>query len=267
MQDSFIDIGANLTDQSFDQDRDKIIEDSFQNGIEQIIVTSSSVNESLKSIELARSYKGKIWATAGIHPHNASNASENFKDDLMAILNHDEVVAIGECGLDYFRNFSSKEEQRKIFKGHLELAHKVDLPLFLHQRDAHDDFLGMIKDYGPKELKGVAHCFTGSKEQMESYLDLGLYIGVTGWLCDSRRNSELLGAINYIPKDRLLIETDSPYLMPKSLSKSLNTRRNEPQFLGYIAKELATLMEISLSELSSITRSNTKNLFAKLRAF
>ncbi|MCH2479454.1 MAG: TatD family hydrolase, partial [Gammaproteobacteria bacterium] len=143
MQDSFIDIGANLTDQNFDQDRDKIIEDSFKNGIEQIVVTSSSINESLKSIELARSYKGKIWATAGIHPHNASNASENFKDDLMEILNHDEVVAIGECGLDYFRNFSSKEEQRNIFKGHLELAHMVDLPLFLHQRDAHDDFLGM----------------------------------------------------------------------------------------------------------------------------
>ena len=124
----------------------------------------------------------------------------------------------------------------------------------------------MIKDYGPKELKGVAHCFTGNREQMESYLDLGLYIGVTGWLCDSRRNSELLGAINYIPKDRLLIETDSPYLMPKSLSKSLNTRRNEPQFLSYIAKELATLMEISLSELSLITRSNTKALFTKIRA-
>jgi TatD DNase family protein len=123
----------------------------------------------------------------------------------------------------------------------------------------------MIKDYGPKELKGVAHCFTGSKEQMESYLDLGLYIGVTGWLCDSRRNSELLEAINYIPKDRLLIETDSPYLIPKLLGKSLNTRRNEPQFLGYIAKELASLMEISLSEVSSITRSNTKALFAKMR--
>ena len=172
-----------------DRDRDKIIEYSFQNGIEQIIVTSSSVNESLKSIQLARSYKGKIWATAGIHPHNASDASENFKEDLMAILNHDEVVAIGECGLDYFRNFSSKEEQRKIFKGHLELAHKVDLPLFLHQRDAHDDFLGMIKDYGPKELKGVAHCFTGNKEQMESYLDLGLYIGCLLYTSPSPRDS------------------------------------------------------------------------------
>lgn len=259
-----IDIGANLTDHSFDHDRKAVIENAFDKGLETIIVTSSSVKDAKKSISLAKKYPGKLWATAGIHPHNAELTEKSFEQDLTELLDQNEVIALGECGLDYYRNFSSKRSQRAVFKKQLILSAKVQLPLFLHQRDAHDDFLSMLKEHCNYPVKGVAHCFTGTKEQLKSYLDIGLYIGITGWVCDSRRNVELLDAIKYLPKDRLLIETDAPYLMPRLLAKQLKTRRNEPQFLSEIANELAGLMQTDISEISAITLENSKNLFDRL---
>jgi len=260
----FIDIGANLTDQSFDHDRETVIENAFDKGLEKIIVTSSSIKDTKKSISLAKKYPGKLWATAGIHPHNAELTEKSFEQDLSVLIHHDEVIALGECGLDYFRNFSSQETQKIVFEKQLILSTELQLPLFLHQRDAHDDFLSMLKEFCTFPVKGVAHCFTGTKEQLKSYLDAGLYIGITGWICDSRRNIDLLDAIKYLPKDRLLIETDAPYLMPRLLAKQLGTRRNEPQFLGEIAKELAIHMQIDIGEISDLTRQNAKNLFERL---
>ena len=261
----FIDIGANLTDQSFDHDRETVIENAFDKGLEAIIVTSSSIKDTKKAISLAKQYPGKLWATAGVHPHNAELTDKSFEQDLSELVHQNEVIALGECGLDYFRNFSSKETQKIVFEKQLILSVELQLPLFLHQRDAHDDFLSMINEHCTHPVKGVAHCFTGTKEQLKSYLDAGLYIGVTGWVCDSRRNMDLLDAIKYLPKDRLLIETDAPYLMPRLLAKQLKTRRNEPQFLSEIANELAVQMQTDISELSAITLENSKNLFDQLR--
>tara|TARA_B100001094_G_scaffold214758_1_gene208815 strand:+ start:978 stop:1766 length:789 start_codon:yes stop_codon:yes gene_type:complete len=254
----YIDIGVNLLDSSFEEDRDEVIDRAFNSNIRILINTSSSMEDSVRSLNLAKKYPSKIFTTAGIHPHNASTGDNSLKESLTRMLQNDCMVAIGECGLDYFRNLSPKDKQLSVFKTHLEVAKETGLPLFLHQRDAHEDFTNCLNEVLDSPIHGVAHCFTGNIDQMNAYLDMGLYIGITGWICDERRNADLIKAVKHLPLDKVLIETDSPYLIPRSLK---NVRRNEPMNLSIIAEKLADEMGIEHSQLANQSVINSKKLF------
>ena len=260
-----IDIGANLADASFDDDRDAVVERAAAAGVGHMIVTGTALEESEAALALASGRPQTFRCTAGIHPHLATQWTDSprqARERLGNVLDSGFALAAGECGLDYFRNLSPPEAQRGAFMGQLELAAEHGKPVFLHQRDAHDDFLAILKDSMVRELGGVAHCFTGGPGEAESYLELGLYIGVTGWICDDRRNQELLRAAPVLPLDRVLLETDSPYLLPRHPDvKPRKRRRNEPQFLPYVARALARRMRVDAEELAAAAGHNTRKLF------
>ncbi len=260
-----IDIGANLADASFDPDRDEVIERAASAGVGHMIVTGTGLDESESALALARRNGGIFRCTAGIHPHLATRWTDSpreARERLSGVLDSGLAVAAGECGLDYFRNLSPADAQRAAFAGQLELAAEHRKPVFLHQRDAHDDFLAILKEHEVGKLGGVAHCFTGGPGEAESYLELGLYVGITGWVLDERRNHDLLEAIPLLPLDRVLLETDSPYLLPRHPDvKPRNRRRNEPEFLPYVARALARRMRVDPEELAGAARANTRRLF------
>ena len=236
---SLIDIGANLTHDSFDHDRDEVIATARSAGVEQMIVTGASREGSDKSLELARQYPGTLFATAGVHPHRATDYDAATHAHFRTLLDKPEVVAAGEMGLDYFRDFSPRDDQKKAFEAQLELAIEANKPCFLHQRDAHDDFMQILKPCRDQLGDVVVHCFTGQQHEMHDYLDLDCHIGITGWLCDERRGAHLKTFVDEIPADRLMVETDSPYLKPRSLRPRVKSHRNEPQWLPWIVGTLA----------------------------
>lgn len=260
-----IDIGANLADASFDGDRDAVIERAAAAGVRHMIVTGTGLKESESALALVERHSSIFRCTAGIHPHLATRWTDSpseARERLGGVLDNELAVAAGECGLDYFRNLSPPEAQRAAFAGQLELAAEHGKPVFLHQRDAHDDFLAILKEHEVDKLGGVAHCFTGGPAEAESYLELGLYIGITGWVLDERRNHDLLNAIPRLPLDRVLLETDSPYLLPRHPDvKPHQKRRNEPEFLPYVARALAGRMRVDPDELAAAACRNTRTLF------
>jgi TatD DNase family protein len=226
------------------------------------MVTGTDLEASENACRMARRYKDYLYATAGLHPHHASQFSEDLESALTDLARRDEVVAVGECGLDYFRNYSDPSEQLKAFERQLEIAVRVGKPVFLHQRDAHDDFIAVLRNQASQLSGGVAHCFTGDASQAEQYLSLGMHIGVTGWVCDDRRGDSLRSAVPAIPLDRLLIETDAPYLLPRDLPEKPRARRNEPSYLAHVAASLATLLDISTDALAEATTRNARALFS-----
>ena len=235
-----IDIGVNLAHDSFDADRGQVLARAHAAGVSQLIVTGASVASSAAALELARSHPGRLYATAGVHPHHASELTEAQLPQLRALLAEPGVVAAGECGLDYHRNFSPAAAQRQAFALQLALAAESGQPLFLHQRDAHQDFIAALREHRGA-LHGVAHCFTGGDAELDAYLELGLHIGITGWICDERRGQHLHALVARIPAGRLLLETDAPYLLPRDLQPRPASRRNEPAFLPHIAATVARL--------------------------
>jgi TatD DNase family protein len=234
-----LDIGANLTHDSFDADRDEVIERAREHGVRRMIVTGSSEQGSIDAASLAEAHAGSLYATAGVHPHHASDYGAAVGQTLRKLAVRPVVVAIGECGLDYFRNFSPRQAQRDAFQAQLELAAECNLPVFLHQRDAHDEFVEILQPMRDRLQGGVAHCFTGNEAELRCYLDMDLYIGITGWISDERRGSHLKSLAATIPGDRLMLETDSPYLLPRSLQPRPRTRRNEPMFLREVLRVVA----------------------------
>ena len=234
-----IDIGANLTHESFDTDRDAVLQRARNAGVTQIVVTGASREHSPKALALAQQHPGFLFATAGVHPHHATEYTDECDAEMRALHAHPEVVAVGECGLDYFRDFSPRPAQRRAFERQLQIAVDTGKPLFLHQRDAHDDFVAMMKNFDRRLGPAVVHCFTGEKRELFECLDRDWYIGITGWLCDERRGAHLRELVKHIPANRLMIETDAPYLLPRSLKPMPKDRRNEPMFLAHIAAELA----------------------------
>ena len=257
-----VDIGANLTHESFDRDRDEVLENARAAGVRRLIVTGTSVTESVRALELARTLPGSLFSTAGVHPHNAAAFDEHSADALRDLLVQNEVVAVGECGLDFYRDFSPRDAQRRAFQTQLDIAADVQLPIFLHQRDAHEELLELLRPVRNRLCGGVAHCFTGSARMARDYLDLDLYIGVTGWLCDERRGGDLRDAVRHLPLDRVLIETDAPYLLPRDLPEKPRGRRNEPRFLPHVLQRLAAEMGRSVQEVEAATRTNTEKLFS-----
>ncbi len=257
-----IDIGANLTHDSFADDRDAVIQRASDAGVNRMVLTGSSAQGSRDAVTLAESRPGKFFATAGVHPHHASDYTDDIHNTLAGLAAHDAVVAVGECGLDYFRNFSPQDKQRDAFQRQLGLAAETGLPVFLHQRDAHDDFLKILEPAMGNVSRAVAHCFTGGAEELAAYLDLGLYIGITGWVCDERRGENLKKVIGQIPLDRLMIETDSPYLLPRTLKPKPKTRRNEPMFLREVLRVIAGASGNTESQIASATTANAERFFA-----
>jgi TatD DNase family protein len=256
-----IDIGINLSHDSFDADRDAVMTRAAEAGVVQMIVTGSSGPTTRASIDLARAHPGRLFATAGVHPHYATELSDDLLSELRALAALPEVVAVGECGLDYFRDLSPHDVQQRAFHRQLELAALVKKPVFLHQRDAHEDFLAILREHRPTLTGGVAHCFTGTRAQLQSYLKLDLAIGITGWICDERRGAHLLPLMRTIPADRLMLETDGPYLLPRNLPSKPLSRRNEPMYLPHIAATVARARRESVETLAASTTAAARKLF------
>ena len=234
-----IDIGANLTHESFRPDFDQVLERAQAHGVAQIVVTGASAAGSRMALALARAHPGKLFATAGVHPHHAIDYDDATDAELREHLKADEVRAVGETGLDYHRNYSPQAAQVEAFERQLQIAVDCAKPLFLHQRDAHADFMSVMRNFAGRIGKVVVHCFTGTRAELVDYLDAGWHIGITGWLCDERRGSHLRELVRDIPADRLMIETDSPYLLPRTVTPKPSPRRNEPMYLTHIVEELA----------------------------
>ncbi len=234
-----IDIGLNLSHDSFDRDREAVWQRAVAAGVTRAILTGASREHSPKALELARSKPGQWFSTAGVHPHHAIEYTAECDAELRDLHRHPEVVAVGECGLDYFRDFSPRPMQRRAFEQQLQIAVDTGKPLFLHQRDAHADFMAMMQNFDGRLGPAVVHCFTGTRAELFDYLDRDWHIGITGWLCDERRGAHLRELVKSIPANRLMVETDAPYLLPRTLVPLPKDRRNEPAFLAHIVEELA----------------------------
>jgi TatD DNase family protein len=256
------DIGLNLAHDSFDHDREAVIQRAAEVGVTRMVITGSSLASTHAAIALAQQYPSSMRCTAGVHPHHASELDTTQLQAFDALARQPEVVAVGECGLDYFRNFSPREAQLDAFAKQLELAASVKKPVFLHQRDAHDDFMNVLRQYREHLTGGVAHCFTAGMDEARAYLDLGLHIGITGWICDERRGHHLREVVKDIPAGRLLIETDAPYLLPRDLQPKPQSRRNEPMYLPHVLAAIAEARGESAEKLAQITTDNALRLFS-----
>ena len=234
-----IDIGANLTHESFRRDLGAVLERARKAGVERMIVTGASRDGSTHALELAREHPGVLHATAGVHPHHAGDYGAETDALLRGLAREPEVVAVGETGLDYFRDLSPRPAQRAAFEKQLAIAVDLHMPLFLHQRDAHADFLVLLKTARDRVPAVVVHCFTDDKRALFDYLDLDCHIGITGWICDERRGVHLRELVREIPANRLMLETDAPYLLPRDLRPQPSDRRNEPMYLAHISEAVA----------------------------
>ncbi|HVY80912.1 MAG TPA: TatD family hydrolase [Steroidobacteraceae bacterium] len=257
-----IDIGINLTHDSYDSDRDAVLARAAAAGVTQMVVTGASEDSSHKAAALARAHPGRLFATAGVHPHHATEVTDAVAEQLELLAHRPEVVAVGECGLDYFRDFSPRDVQRAAFARQLEIAARVGKPVFLHQRDAHDDFIAILREHRAALAAGaVAHCFTGTAAELAAYLDLGLAIGITGWINDERRGAHLLPLMREIPAERLMVETDGPYLLPRDLSPKPASRRNEPAYLPHIAATVARARGERFEQLAASSTAAARRFF------
>ena len=248
------DIGANLTSSHFSDDLDSVLDESFEAGVKKICITSSSLQDVRNAKKITEKNKN-LYYSVGFHPHNAKDFKIEFLKDMSIYLDDPKAICLGEMGLDFNRNFSSKEEQILCFESQLSLANSINKPLFLHQRDAHEEFLSILDNYKFNQ-KLIVHCFTGNLSELEDYLKRDFYIGITGWVCDLKRGLDLRECINHIPQEKLLIETDSPYLSPRK-----KIRRNEPKFLIDVAEEVARLRQQTKESIVKSSYENSLNFF------
>ena len=255
------DIACNFTSDRFDNDLDEVINQAIINNITKFGLICSRLSDIDKLLEIYNRYSKDMFFTIGVHPHHANEINEEYLNKLKEVINNNNPHAIGETGLDFFRNLSTYEEQIFAFEEQIKIAIDTNKPLFLHQRDSHDDFIKILRKYSSDINKSVVHCFTGTKEQLNDYLELDCYIGVTGWICDAKRNVELRKTIKNIPLERLMIETDCPYLIPKNLEEKPKNNRNEPTYLNHIANEVATLMKKDINDIREKTYKTSLSFF------
>jgi TatD DNase family protein len=234
-----VDIGANLTHESFRHDFDAVLARARAAGVAQMVVTGASREGSVEAQALAQRHPGLLFATAGVHPHHAADYGDDTDRTLRELLRHPEVVAVGEAGLDYHRNYSPRPAQIKAFERQIEIALDCGKPMFLHQREAHDDLIAVLRPVRDRLGPLVVHCFTDDRRALFQSLDLDCHIGITGWICDERRGHHLLELVPSIPAGRLMIETDAPYLLPRDLVPKPSHRRNEPMHLAHICRAVA----------------------------
>ena len=258
----FVDIGINLGHDSYDGDREAVLARALEAGVRQMVVTGASLEGTPKAIEVAQSHPDRLRATAGCHPHYAAELeTADAVARLAALAGAPEVVALGECGLDYYRDLAPRDVQRHAFERQLELAVALRKPVFLHVREAHADFISILRAHRDSLVDAVAHCFTGTRDELVDCLDLGLAIGITGWICDERRGHHLQGIVGLVPPGRLMIETDGPYLLPRDLNPKPRSRRNEPMYLPHIAAVIARARGESIDRLAEHTTATAQAFF------
>ncbi len=267
-----IDIGANLLHPQFDADRDAVIDRARAAGVQQMLVTATDLQMAERAIELCRD-AADLFCTAGVHPHDAKEAPadrDDFTEQLRHLAGHPKVRAVGETGLDFNRNFSPPEVQRELFELQLQLAGEIDLPVFVHDRDSDGAVYQALRRHADRVPGMVVHCFTGSGEDLDRYLDLGCAIGITGWISDRKRGAELRELVGRIPLDRLLIETDAPFLLPQNAPRSwqkqhapgASSRRNEPALLAYVAEGIAAASGRPAAEIIAASSRNARQMFS-----
>ncbi|MBN8738819.1 MAG: hydrolase TatD [Lysobacterales bacterium 69-70] len=256
-----VDIGANLTHSSFSHDLSAVLERAAAQGVDQLVVTGASREGSPQALALAQAHPGRLFATAGVHPHHAAEYDADCDALLRELVAAPQVRAVGETGLDYHRDLSPRPTQQFAFERQLQIALDCGKPLFLHQRDAHDDFMAILRPVRDRLAAVVVHCFTGTREELFDYLDLDCHVGITGWICDERRGTHLREIVGNVPLNRLMIETDSPYLMPRNLAPMPSHRRNEPMYLAHICAEVARDRGESLETTAAGTTATARAFF------
>lgn len=254
-----IDIGVNFQSPQLAPHTATLLANASSAGVHTILATGTSVKSSKHAAELAHAHPGQVFATAGLHPHHASHWSTDTEETLRSLLRRHYVVAAGELGLDYNRNFSTPAEQRRAFEGQLKLALECGKPLFLHCRDAFEDFLAILEATVPAGTPGVVHCFTDSWREAEAYLRFGLDIGITGWVTDLKRAEALRAAVPHLPLTRIHLETDAPYLSPKTAKG--RRAYNEPANLIWVAREVAFLKKVPEADVIQRCTENSRRLF------
>ncbi|CAL8103957.1 unnamed protein product [Orchesella dallaii] len=278
-----IDIGANLTNKKFSRDVDAVVQRAKESGVQKIMVTGTNILVSKEALRLTRLFPDTLFSTAGIHPHDAKTFDETSESELESLLANPECVAVGECGLDFNRNFSPPETQLEVFEKQVALACRLRKPLFLHERDAHDEMMVVLKKYESSLPPAVLHCFTGNIAQAKAYLDLGLYIGITGYVWKDKTEDGVRKMLtdNIVPLDRLLVETDAPFMYPNTRSAKLPTdvkqvitqrsttflnryctfQRNEPCSLPCTVELISAFMGKSPEDVALATTYNALKLF------
>lgn len=254
----YFDAGVNLLDKRFDAD--EVIRRANEAGVDKLCIITTHPNEWDAAVALYTKYPTQCCYTIGVHPHNAKDVNDEDYARLRVLAQQEGCVAVGECGLDFNRNFSPQSVQLAVFEAQLEIAASINLPVYLHERDAFNEQVALLNKYMPRLNGGIAHCFTGNSEQVKQYLALGLYIGITGWVCDEKRGEDLREAVKHIPLDRLILETDAPYLFPKTLRP--RKRNNEPAFLPHIASQLGEYLQVETDKLCISSYANSCELFS-----
>lgn len=237
-----IDIGVNLTHPSLTRDLGGVLERARQAGVEQMVVTGTSLAESEQALRLCEEQDAeglRLFCTAGVHPHDAKQWNSDHARQLKELLREPRVRAVGECGLDFNRDFSPRPAQESAFAAQLELAADLNLPVFVHEREADQRLIGILKEFRDRLPAAVVHCFTGERRALYAYLDLDLHIGITGWICDERRGTHLHELVRDIPVGRLMLESDAPYLLPRTLRPKPKSGHNEPAFLPEVLQHVA----------------------------
>ncbi|MEM1175951.1 MAG: TatD family hydrolase [Pseudomonadota bacterium] len=257
-----IDIGANLAHDSFDDDRDTVLDRARDAGVTRIVLTGSSDTSNRDASDLAAAQPGFLSSTAGVHPHHAAEYSDDSDRLIRELVGHSHVVAVGECGLDYFRNYSPRDAQIDAFRRQLDIAVESKMPVFLHQRDAHEDYLAVLDPMLDSLSHAVTHCFTGTEHELRDYIERDLYVGITGWICDERRGKHLQDIVHLIPDDRLMIETDAPYLLPRTIRPKPKSRRNEPHYLTEVLAMVAGCRQQDTATVARLTTDNARRFFA-----
>ena len=263
-----VDVGVNLTSSRFERDRDEVVARARAAGVAGLVVTGVDERGSREALALCGRYRGSgvgVWCTAGVHPHDSAGVAGDagWVGRLRALCGEGRgaVVAVGECGLDYERDYSPRAAQRAAFEAQLDLAAELGLPVFLHERGAHEEFFSILSGRWGALRGGVVHCFTGGPAALERYLGLGCYVGVTGWVCDERRAGDLRAAAAGLPLGRVLVETDAPYLLPRTLRPRPRDGRNEPSLLPHVVESLAGFMGVGAGELGRASAENARALF------
>ncbi|MBC3888013.1 YchF/TatD family DNA exonuclease [Acetobacterium paludosum] len=251
-----IDSHAHIDDEKFNEDREAVLENARVGGVEIIINPGADEASSLRAIAMSEKYP-MVYATVGIHPHDAKDFDTKKTGQLLREwAKKDKVVAIGEIGLDYHYDLSPREVQQSVFIDQLSIAKEVKLPIVIHNRESMEDMVRILKDHFAPEYGGVMHSYSGSAEMAKVFLDMGFYLSISGSLT-FKNARKLPEVVAMMPLDRLLIETDSPYLTPTPH----RGKRNEPAYVRLVAEEIARLRGISLAEISEITAANTKKIF------
>lgn len=256
-----VDIGVNLTNRAFQRDLDDVLRRAAAASVTRMIVTGTSVPGSQAALALADARPGILWATAGVHPHHASTCQPGSVDRLRELARAERVVAIGECGLDFDRNHSPRQVQLEWFERQVELAVELGMPLFVHERSAAEatvDILGRHRAVLPRT---VVHCFTGDRTALDAYLELGVHIGITGWICDERRGTHLQELVRDVPEDRLMVESDAPYLLPRTVRPKPKKGRNEPSLLPHVVQTIARCVDRSAERVAESTTRTAEAFF------